>query len=117
MNRRVVKHARALADLEERSESIRQHDPRAALRFLAEAEATFGRLAAMPGMGRRYAPGHPVLADLRVFPIARYTSDLVFYRPLGDGIEVIRVLHGARDLGRVLADEFGLEGRADDDSP
>lgn len=117
MSRRVIKHARALADLEERSEYIRRHNPRAALRFLAEAEATIGRLAAMPGLGSRYAPDHPVLADLRFFPISRYESDLVFYRPLGDGIEVIRVLHGARDLGRIIADEFGLEDRAKGDRP
>ena len=34
---------------------------------------------------------------LRSFPVGNY---LVFYRPLaeGDGIAVIRVLHGARDL-------------------
>jgi plasmid stabilization system protein ParE len=25
-------------------------------------------------------------------------SDLIFYIPLADGVEIVRVLHGARDL-------------------
>ena len=44
--RRVVKHERVLRDLELRSEYIRQHNPRAALRFLNAAEATIRQLAA-----------------------------------------------------------------------
>jgi toxin ParE1/3/4 len=115
MSRRVVTRARALRDLEERSEFIRQRNPRAALRFLVEAEATFRRLAAMPGTGARFEPDHPVLADLRYAPITRHKSDLVFYRPLDDGIEIVRVLHAARDISGVLADEFGIGGEPDDE--
>jgi len=33
--------------------------------------------------------------ELRGFPVGNY---LVFYRPASDGIEIIRVLHGARDI-------------------
>ena len=35
-------------------------------------------------------------ASVHSFPVARY---VVFYRPAADGIEVVRVLHGARDIG------------------
>jgi hypothetical protein len=34
-------------------------------------------------------------------------SDLVFYRPMPDGIEVGGVLHGARDKPSILVEEFG----------
>ena len=61
--------------------------PCAALRFLAAAEAAFRRLAAMPGMGTRDDPEHSVLAEFRFFPITRFKNDLVFYRPLADGIK------------------------------
>jgi plasmid stabilization system protein ParE len=27
---------------------------------------------------------------------------VIFYRPIKDGVEIVRVLHGARDLGRAL---------------
>ena len=40
--------------------------------------------------------------------LSRFPKYLVFYRPITDGIEVIRVLHGARDLDGILADEFGV---------
>lgn len=115
-NRRIVKRDRALRDLEHRSEYIRQHSPRAALRFLDAAEATFRQLAASPGMGARYDPDHPALAELRFFPITRFKNDLVFYRPLTDGIEVLRVLHGAQDIHRILAEDFDIDEDADDEA-
>ena len=41
----------------------------------------------------------PELAPaLRCFVIGSY---LIFYRPQPDGIQVIRVLHGSRDLRRI----------------
>jgi plasmid stabilization system protein ParE len=27
---------------------------------------------------------------------------VIFYRPMAEGIEVLRVLHGARDIDRIL---------------
>lgn len=42
---------------------------------------------------------------LRSFPVGRY---VIFYRALSNGIEIVRVLHGARDLS---ADGFA---KADD---
>ena len=69
----------------------------------------------MPGMGTRYDPEHSVLAEFRFFPITRFKNDLVFYRPLADGIEVVRVLHGAQDIHSILAEEFGIEEDDADD--
>jgi toxin ParE1/3/4 len=82
---------------------------RVARRFSAEAEATFTRLVSLPGLGTRTEYEHPDLADLRVFPVSRYRNYLVFYRPAPDGIEIVRVLHGARDIDRILAEEFGVD--------
>ena len=51
-------------------------------------------LADHPGLGQMrddLAPG------LRSFPVGKY---LLFYRPMAGGIELVRVLHGARDLPR-----------------
>jgi toxin ParE1/3/4 len=87
---------------------------RVADRFYAEAEATFARLAKRPDMGPRYLHDHPALAELRYFTISRFTKYVVFYRRIQSGIEVVRVLHGARDVSRILAEEFGIEeGDAD----
>ena len=87
---------------------------RVADRFFAEAEATFARLARNPGIGARYEPHEPLHADLGYFPVSRFRDYLVFYRAVPGGIEVFRVLHGARDIHGVLAEEFGIEGDAGD---
>ncbi len=98
----------------------RESGLRVAERFFAQSEATFARLASMPGLGTRYAHDHPALAELRFFPVSRFRRYLVFYRTVADGIQIVRVLHGSRDLAGILAEEFGVDpGReegADDES-
>jgi len=86
---------------------------RVARRFFAQAESTFARLADMPGIGSGHEHDHPALAGLRFFPVSRFRKYLVCYRSVADGIEVVRVLHGARDIDVILADEFGFEDDAD----
>ncbi len=55
------------------------------------------KVASTPGMGHVRSD----LADetLRVWPVHNY---LVIYRPDTSPLEVVRVLHGARDLGSLL---------------
>jgi toxin ParE1/3/4 len=107
---RIIRHAAARQDLVEIvAHYIREGSPSAGRRFREQAEATFERLRDMPGLGARYELTHPVLADLRFLPISRFRKDLAFYRPTDDGIEVMRVLHGARDIHNILAEEFGID--------
>jgi toxin ParE1/3/4 len=78
-------------------------NPIAALRFLDFLEEKFSLLAASPGIGRLF----PELDDdLRGFPAKDYW---IFYRQTGDGIDIIRVLHGARDMAAIFQDTE-LEG-------
>jgi toxin ParE1/3/4 len=111
-----VKRPNALRDLDEAAAYIQdQSGPDRAIRFLRGADSTFAMLAGTPGMGTRYQPEEPLYADLRYFPITRHPNHLVFYRPLPDGIEVLRVLHGARAIAGILAEEFGVAANTDDD--
>ena len=80
----------------------------AAERFYDAAERAFADLAEMPGMGRRKETGNPHPKDLRQWPIPGFDKHLIFYRPTGAGVEIVRVLHGARDIKRLLAEEDGL---------
>lgn len=72
-------------------------DPPAADRLLERFHQIFSKLAEHPRLGKEVEELAP---NLRLFPIGRY---LVFYRPIKDGIEIARLLHGARD---VTADFF-----------
>jgi len=102
--------ARAREDLVEAVAYLAGRSEQAARRFRVQAEATFGRLAASPGIGAPYEPGDPTYVGLRYFPITKFPKYLVFYRPVPGGIEVVRVLHGSRDVATVLEDELGIPG-------
>jgi len=53
-------------------------------------------LATQPLMGRAR---EELFANLRSHPFGRY---VIFYRPLPNGVDVIRVIHSARDLGSIF---------------
>lgn len=107
---RVVRRPAADRDLVAAFRHYTRHAGlRVADRFFEEVEATFARLAGMPGLGTRYEPGEAFDPDLRYFPVSRFRAYLVFYRALPDGIEVFRILHGARDIQGILAEDLGVE--------
>lgn len=56
----------------------------------------------MPGIGERHKSRRPRLAELRIFRVKGFENHLVFYRPIEAGIEVVRILHGARDIDDAL---------------
>lgn len=55
-------------------------------------------------MGEAFQNRNPRLWGLRRVPITGFGNYLIFYRPIEGGIEVVRVIHGARDLPSVLAE-------------
>lgn len=105
MSQVVLIKPRAYLDLDELAAWIQQDDPKSALRLLEQAESTFDALAEMPGTGIPYRVRNPRLASLRCSPIRGFPNHLVFYLPIVGGIDVIRVLHGSRDLPRILEQE------------
>lgn len=96
--RRLLLSPRAAADLEEIAEYIARDNPARAATFLAELEATCRAVAASPDL-------YPARADLspglRMAVHGRY---LVLYRdlPSENAVRVERVLHGARNLPRLI---------------
>jgi toxin ParE1/3/4 len=102
MSRNVIQRAEAQEDLAEAFAYIGQDSLDAALRFVEAAEKTFAQLAMMSGIGERFRSARPELAEVRRIGISGFRNYQVYYRPIEDGIEVLRVLHGARDAGRIL---------------
>ena len=93
---RVLKTPAAEQDLVEIGAYIEADNPAAADRLLDRFEREFNLLADFPGLGRQR---DELATSLRSFPVGNY---VIFYLPLDDGIDVIRVLHGARDIRRFM---------------
>ncbi len=68
--------------------------PEAVDKVMGEIDAKYQFLAAHPLAGR-VRSDLDERATLRSFPAGRY---VIFYEPHEDGIEVIRLLHGSRDI-------------------
>ena len=66
-----------------------------------------------PGVGRFWNSPDPRLDGLRVVTVRPFRNYLIFFRAMPRGIEVFRVVHGARDLGP-LVDEIEFEFDEDD---
>jgi toxin ParE1/3/4 len=71
-------------------------------RFLDAARRSFVRLASMPAMGAAYDALSPSLRGMRRFRVENFEDYLIFYRPVDRGIEVVRVIHGARDIEAIF---------------
>ena len=92
----VTRRPLAETDILEIWDYIADDSLAAADRWVDHLDQQFRVLATQPMMGRardELAPG------VRSFPFGRY---VVFYVPLADGIDVVRVLHGARDIDAVF---------------
>lgn len=92
----VVKRPIAELDLLEIWDYIADDSMDRADEFLDRIEEKLQRLACNPGLGRKR---DELLPGLQSFPIGNY---VVFYREIKDGIDVIRVLRGSRDIEAIF---------------
>ena len=67
--------------------------------FVAAIDRKFKILAATPQIGRAR---EELGKDIRSFPLGRY---VIFYRPQPQALEIVRVLHSARDVPAVFAED------------
>ena len=82
----------ALADLREIYDYIADDNPIKAGEFIEAIRKKCRLIAKQPQMGRSRSELHP---DLRSFPIKSY---VIFYRILIDAVEIVNVIHSARDI-------------------
>lgn len=70
--------------------------PAAADRLLRRFDEVLRHLLVHPEIGESY---RGAASDVRLFPVGSY---LIVYRSDSDGIELLRVVHGARDWKELL---------------
>lgn len=94
----VVFNPVAVRDLEEITNYIASSNEDAAHAVRHNILDTADRLSQHPGLGIRPRFKATRHAGIRFLPADSYPTYLLFYRELDDEIEVLRVLHGHRDL-------------------
>jgi toxin ParE1/3/4 len=76
--------------------AIEQQSPQGAYRLRERFFADFRRLARNPLIGQACPEFGE---DLRIWPVSSY---VVLYKPQKDGINIVQIAHGARDLPAIV---------------
>ncbi|MGO9177343.1 MAG: type II toxin-antitoxin system RelE/ParE family toxin [Desulfobaccales bacterium] len=92
----IIRRPLARSDLSEIWDYIADDNETRADAFVDIIDQKFQALASYPNMGRsrdelEEGPGS--------FPVGR---QVIFYRVIAEGVEIIRVLHGSRDLDAIF---------------
>lgn len=101
MTFRVIVRDRATQDLRQQANYILAMGNRdAAEKFLESAEYTFNQLATTPNIGKILQL--PDILTIRQWRLKNFKEYLVFYTFQEQQVEILRVLHGARDLENII---------------
>lgn len=104
MIRRISIRPAASDDIDQQVVYLSHSNLPAAMRFFDAARQTFANLARMPSIGVIYRTGEDETQDIRRWAVKGFKNHLIFYRFDSSVIEIIRVLHAAQDLDRILDD-------------
>lgn len=96
---RLTVRPQALSDLDDIFDYIAEDSVTRATSFITRLYRQMEKLSTNPSMGRHREDLFP---DLRCFPYGNY---LIFYISLNDGVDIVRVLNGARDIEALFKDE------------
>ena len=92
-------------DLAEQSGHIAEDSPTAALRLLEAARSAFDLLGGFPEIGKLRRFSHPKLSGVRSWPIKGFETHVIFYRASEHRLDILRVIHSARDLTGIFGHE------------
>jgi toxin ParE1/3/4 len=95
----------AEADIVGIVDGLKAESPKLAQAFVRQLQHSFTLLSDFPLMGALRSYQHPRLHGLRMVPLKQFERYVLFYLPHPHEIQVIRVLHGARDLPSLFAED------------
>jgi toxin ParE1/3/4 len=93
---RIYRRPQAEADVLEIWEFIAEDSVDEADRWVDRLDEKFALWATQPLMGRSR---DELAENLRSMPFGRY---VVFFMPVSDGIDIVRVLHSSRDVDNIF---------------
>lgn len=74
-------------------------------RFERSVKESLAWILENPSCGAPRRSFSPRLDGLRMWPVRGFENHLVFYRETEETVEVVRVLHGARDIEDIFQNE------------
>jgi toxin ParE1/3/4 len=107
--RRVHKTRKAKENLAEIAAWYGQESLDLELHFLQAMEEAFRGLLESSRKGAPRTFDHPALKNVRMWPVPSFPRVLIFYHSFSGGIEVIRVLHAARDIAALFSDKHKVD--------
>jgi toxin ParE1/3/4 len=96
----LLKSSLFLADYREVVTKLAGVNPDAADRFCDAVEGALDLLTRHPEAGR--LAGFTLAPDVRQWGVSGFRNDIPFYQVRPDGVLIVRLLHGARDLQPLL---------------
>jgi toxin ParE1/3/4 len=81
-----------------------------ATRFLDAVEESIEAICRLPHIGAPKPLKNPILSGLRSWAVKGFEEILIFYVVQSGALRVVRVLHGRRDIKRILEREKNDEG-------
>ena len=105
MAKRILIRPKASVDLDEQFAYIAENNFDAALIFFDAARQTFAQLAELPSIGSIYSFRNARLVGLRKWAVKGFNKHLIFYLDRNEYIEIVRLIHSARDILQILEQE------------
>src|SRR5258705_1545122 len=105
MKWRLALKPQADRDINNHFEYIAKDNLEAAICFYEATFRAFDVLQTNPYIGPARAFENPQLTDFRIWPVKGFDQYLIFYRATDELVEILRVLHAARDIDSILSGE------------
>ena len=85
-------------DVEEIVDYISHDSAQAAATFRVALQHVCELLVELPEAGSARTFRNPEMKGVRMLPVRKFNNYLIFYRSAPGGLEIVRIVHGARDL-------------------
>jgi toxin ParE1/3/4 len=93
---------RAKIDLGEIVDYLAERNETAAIEFVESVHREFQLLKEHPNVVTKLSTTPRRLRGLRSWPVKNFRNYLIFYIGNKRLVEIVRLLHGARDIGRII---------------
>jgi toxin ParE1/3/4 len=94
----VILTPQAREDIKQIATYINEDSPQSSMALRQTLENIYELLLELPEIGTARNFHNPEMKGLRMWPVRGFDKYLIFYRSTPEGLEIVRVVHGARDL-------------------